>query len=154
MYASLWTGSIRVRTISRDATRYPAQRPARQGRYYSNNLTTAVACMNRNDIRYQFMYVMYQVKQERRTLIYMDFTRRNAACMLATDIAARYAPPPFSGHVLSFSLIIDWILILAFWRMIVWDFFLFLQRVGFSGRGLGDSSGRSRGQCHVYSSCG
>lgn len=30
-----------------------------------------------------------KVKQERRTIIYMDYTRRKAACMFATDIAAR-----------------------------------------------------------------
>ena len=30
-----------------------------------------------------------KIKQEKRTLIYMDFVRRKAACMLATDIASR-----------------------------------------------------------------
>ena len=30
-----------------------------------------------------------KLKQERRTIIYMDFTRRKSACMFATDIAAR-----------------------------------------------------------------
>ena len=30
-----------------------------------------------------------KIKQEKRTLIFMDFTRRSSACMFATDIAAR-----------------------------------------------------------------
>lgn len=30
-----------------------------------------------------------KIKQERRTIIYMDYSRRKAACMFATDIAAR-----------------------------------------------------------------
>ena len=30
-----------------------------------------------------------KIKQERRTIIYMDFLRRKSACLLATDIAAR-----------------------------------------------------------------
>ena len=31
-----------------------------------------------------------KIKQERRTLIYMDFIRKKHACLFATDIAARY----------------------------------------------------------------
>ncbi len=30
-----------------------------------------------------------KIKQERRTIIYMDYVKRNAACLIATDIAAR-----------------------------------------------------------------
>jgi ATP-dependent RNA helicase DDX10/DBP4 len=30
-----------------------------------------------------------KIKQERRTLVYMDFLRKKAACMFATDIASR-----------------------------------------------------------------
>lgn len=31
-----------------------------------------------------------KIKQERRTLIYMDFVRKKHACLFATDIAARF----------------------------------------------------------------
>ena len=30
-----------------------------------------------------------KIKQERRTIIYMEFLRKSSACMFATDIAAR-----------------------------------------------------------------
>lgn len=31
-----------------------------------------------------------KIKQERRTIIYMDFLRKKHACLFATDIAARW----------------------------------------------------------------